>query len=171
MLVDYNPDWPRQFDSAAAELRTAGDPDWEIEHIGSTAVPGMRAKPVIDLAVRLSSGAEFDRRRPMLESHGWQVGSSVRTHPVMLFAPGGTRTRIVHFFTPDQWPTAHQRILRDWLREHPEDASRYQRAKERAAQEATGRRSYNDAKTAVIQEIMDRARDARGLPSVDVHDK
>ncbi|WP_292697288.1 GrpB family protein [Microbacterium sp. 69-10] len=52
MLVDYDPDWSRQFDDAAAELRAAGDPTWTIEHIGSTAVPGMMAKPVIDIAVR-----------------------------------------------------------------------------------------------------------------------
>lgn len=171
MLVDYDPDWSRQFDDAAAELRAAGDPTWTIEHIGSTAVPGMMAKPVIDIAVRLVDQGDFDRHRPGLERGGWRVGSRVRTHRVMLFEQGGVRIRIAHFFTSEQWQNAHQRVLRDWLRIHPDDAARYQQAKQDAARWATSRRSYNDAKTAVIQEIMDRARSARGLPAVNVHDK
>lgn len=171
MLVEYDSDWPRLFDDAAEALRSAGNPAWTIEHIGSTAVPGMMAKPVIDIAVRLVDQGDLDHHRPGLERGGWRAGSGVRTHRVMLFEQGGARLRIAHFFTPEQWPNAHQRVLRDWLRTHPDDAARYQHAKQEAARRATGRRSYNDAKTAVIQEIMDRARAARGLPAVNVHDK
>lgn len=171
MLVEYDPRWPRRFNEAADELRTLGDRGWEIEHIGSTAVPGMRAKPVIDIAVRLRDTDDFQRKCSSLESGGWRVGSGVRTHPVMVFELSGVRTRIAHFFTPEQWPNAHQRVLRDWLRENPEDAALYERAKAEAARHAVSRRSYNDGKTAVIQEIMNRARAARGLEPVSVYDK
>lgn len=171
MLNEYDPRWTLMFDEAAEELRTLGDNEWEIEHIGSTAIVGMRAKPVIDIAVRLRDADDFQRQCANLESGGWRVGSGVRTHPVMVFELSGVRIRIAHFFTPKQWPNAHQRVLRDWLRVHPEDAALYERAKAEAARHAISRRSYNDGKTAAIQEIMDRARAARGLEPVSVYDK
>lgn len=172
MLVPYDPRWPQQFDLIAAELRVLGDDEWTIEHIGSTAVPGMRAKPVIDIAVRITDVAEFERHRPRLERTGWRVGSRVRTHPVMVFEQGGVRTRIAHFFTADEWDAVNQRIFRDWLVSHPVDAQRYEQAKiaaEVAAEHSRG--AYNAGKTAIIQEIVDRARLDRGMPSVPVYEK
>jgi GrpB-like predicted nucleotidyltransferase (UPF0157 family) len=53
VLVPYDPRWPDQFVATMAELRRLGDASWEIEHIGSTAVPGLIATPIIDVAVRL----------------------------------------------------------------------------------------------------------------------
>lgn len=63
-LVPYDPQWPRRFEAIAAELCEIGDPDWTIEHIGSTAVPGMLAKPIIDVAIRVTDRAEFERHAP-----------------------------------------------------------------------------------------------------------
>ncbi|WP_460797857.1 GrpB family protein [Microbacterium sp. GXF0217] len=172
MLVDYDPNWPRMFREIAAELRMLGNADWEIEHIGSTAVPGMKAKPIIDVAVRLVDLDRLDVHLVRLEEAGWRIGSAVRTHPVLVFEPGGIRTRIAHFFPAEQWDAANQRILRDWLLAHPDDADRYQEVKLVAMEEAiAGRAPYNAGKTAVIQEIVDRARAARGLASVPVYDK
>lgn len=172
MLVSYDPRWPEQFEEIAAEMRTHGNPDWVIEHIGSTAVPGMRAKPIIDLAVRVDSAEEFDDHRAALESIGWRLGSSVQTHRVMVFERDGIRTRIAHFFAASDWETVNQRLLRDWLRAHPEDADRYSHAKcDAVAAAARGTSSYNAAKTPVIQDLVDRARAAQGLPSVPVSDK
>lgn len=172
MLVAYDPSWPERFEQLAAELRTHGDEAWTVEHIGSTAVPGLRAKPIIDLAVRIASVADLGRHRPALEARGWQIGSGVRSHPVMILTACERRVAIAHFFAAADWETVNQRILRDWLLGHPDDAARYERAKESAvvaAQEGTA--AYNEAKTAVIQEIVDRARAARGLASVPVSDK
>ena len=172
MLVPYDPEWPAQFEIAAEELRRLGSDDWVVEHIGSTSVPGMRAKPIIDLAVRIRDLDDFEAHRPALEAGGWRLGSGVRTHPVMLFEAGGQRTRIAHFFTSASWETINQRLLGEWLRGHPADAARYETAKLAAADAAgEGGASYNSAKTVVIQEIIDRARAARGLPAVAVYDK
>ena len=172
MLVAYDPSWPQEYESLAATIRAIGDDDWLIEHIGSTAIPGMHAKPVIDLAIRITDAADFDVHRPALEAAGWARGSAVRTHPVMILAAGDVRTAIAHFFTAAEWETVNQRILRDWLIEHPEDADRYARAKaDAAAAVAEGSSAYNSAKTEVIQEIVDRARAAQGLPRVAVSDK
>jgi len=172
MLVSYDPRWPAQFDEIAAEIRAHGNPDWLIEHIGSTAVPGMRAKPIIDLAVRIEHDDDFDAHRAGLESLGWRLGSSVQTHPVMVFEENGIRTRIAHFFPATDWETVNQRILRDWLRAQPEDADRYSHAKcDAVAAAARGTATYSAAKTPVIQELVDRARASQGLPSVPVSDK
>ena len=172
MLVTYDPEWPTRFEAFAAEIREAGDGAWAIEHIGSTAIPGMRAKPIIDLAVRVEDLGEFATHRQALETAGWRQGSAVRTHPVMIRESGGVRIAIAHFFVAAEWDAVHQRILRDWLREHPEDADRYAHAKcDAVAAEARGRSTYNAAKSPVIQELVDRARAARGLPPVPVSDK
>lgn len=172
MLVPYDPSWPAQFEQAATVLRDSGDPDWVIEHIGSTAIPGMRAKPVIDMAVRVTDAAEFEQHRASLERDGWRLGSAVRSHPVMIRESDGVRTHIAHFFAAADWDSVNQRILRDWLRAHPDDADRYVHAKcDAVAAAARGTASYNAAKTPVIQEIVNRARSARGLPVVAVSDK
>lgn len=172
MLVGYDPAWPQHFEAIAAQIRAVGDRDWLIEHIGSTAVPGMRAKPIIDLAIRIRDVADFETHRAALEAAGWAPGSAVRTHPVMIRETDGIRSAIAHFFTAGEWDAVHQRILRDWLRSHPEDAAHYSHAKcDAVAAAARGRSSYNAAKTPVIQEIVDRARAARGWPPVPVHDK
>lgn len=172
MLVAYDPSWPELFTAAAAQLRSHGDPDWVIEHIGSTAIPGMRSKPIIDLAVRVADAADFETHRSALERSGWRRGSAVRSHPVMLRERDGVRTHIAHFFTAADWDAVNQRILRDWLLEHPADADRYRHAKcDAVAAAARGTSSYSAAKTPVIQEILDRARTARGLPRVEVSDK
>lgn len=172
VLDPYDPVWPAVFEEVAAGLRAVGNAHWTIEHVGSTAIPGMSAKPIIDVAVRVADLDDFERHRPGLESAGWHVGSAVRSHRVMLFEQNGSRTRIAHFFEASDWDEVNQRILRDWLREHPEDALLYERAKHAAVDAARmGEESYNAGKTAVIQHIVDRARAARGLPSVSVYDK
>ncbi|WP_096713592.1 GrpB family protein [Microbacterium sp. SZ1] len=172
MLEAYDPAWPSLFEALADGIRSVADPEWVIEHIGSTAVPGMRAKPVIDLAIRVRDHDDFERHRPALEDAGWVVGSSVTTHPVIVRESDGIRSAIAHFFTAAEWETVNQRILRDWLRENPADAARYAHAKcDAVAAAARGSSSYNAAKTPVIQELVDAARRARGLPSVPVSDK
>ncbi|PZF10433.1 GrpB family protein [Curtobacterium sp. MCLR17_034] len=172
VLDPYDPSWPDQFKAAAEEIQTLGNSAWIVEHIGSTSVPGLAAKPIIDLAVRVRDGADFDAHRPRLEAGGWQLGSAVRSHRVMVFERDGRRLRIAHFFRADDWDNNNQRILRDWLLTHPKDKSLYEAAKVAAEDGAQQRgASYNAAKTAVIQSIVDRARADRGLPSVPVYDK
>lgn len=127
----------------------------------------MPAKPIIDVAVRIRDLDDLEQHRPALEAAGWLPGSGVCSHPVLLFAENGIRTRIAHFFAAGEWEAVNQRLLRDWLLSHPEDAARYLAVKQEAARSD----DYNAGKTAVVQEIVDRARAARGLPSVPVSDK
>lgn len=171
-LVPHDPTWAAAFESVAAELRECGNPNWVVEHIGSTAIAGMSAKPIIDVAVRIADEDDFEQQKTGLEAVGWRLGSGVRSHRVMVFEEDGVRTRIAHFFEAAEWAEVNQRILRDWLLQHPEDVELYERAKHAALAAARlGEDSYNAGKTAVIQIITDRARAARGLPSVSVSDK
>jgi len=172
VLVPYDPSWPDQFKAAAEEIQKLGNSAWLVEHIGSTSVPGLAAKPIIDLAVRVRDGADFDAHRQRLEAGGWELGSSVRSHRVMVFERDGRRLRIAHFFTADDWDNNNQRIFRDWLLSHPKDTRCYEAAKVAAVEGAQQRgASYNAAKTGVIQSIVDRARADRGLPNVPVYDR
>jgi GrpB-like predicted nucleotidyltransferase (UPF0157 family) len=171
MLEEYDARWPEHFERAAAELAGV-EPSWVIEHIGSTAIPGMAAKPVIDIAVRVDSLREVEARFDDLAALGWlRNARGPRTHLVLVKHQGPQRTHIAHFFTAEQWATCNQRIFRDWLLTHRHDTARYLEVKKLAADQAIGGRDYTARKTAVVQEIVDRARAARGLPPVDVWDK
>lgn len=171
MVEEYDPRWPQLFEEAAAEFAEIQS-SWGVEHIGSTAIPGMAAKPTIDIAVRVQTLDEVDERFDDLAAIGWRrISRGPRTHLVLVKQQGARRTHIAHFFVGEQWDSCNQRIFRDWLLTHPEDAARYLNVKQAAAQLAAGGRDYTARKTAVVQEIVDRARSARGLQTVDVWDK
>ncbi|MCL2516318.1 MAG: GrpB family protein [Microbacteriaceae bacterium] len=171
-LSEYDPAWPAAFERAAAELLTI-EPGWVVEHVGSTAIPGMIAKPVIDVAVRMSAADDAERHRAALEALAWRLnpgGPASRVTFVRVDA-SGARTHLAHFYRPADWDAAHQRVFRDWLREHDEDRELYAAAKRAAAAAAASGRDYTALKTDAVQRIMDRARAARGLPPVDVWEK
>ena len=140
----------------------------EIEHIGSTAVPGLAAKPIIDLMMAVPSPAEVSDRAGDLARIGFR-GEDNGMPGRLLFVrdDGGRRTHHLHVVTAASWPTRNQRILRDHLRAHPEDLRRYAELKRRLAGR-TDADDYTRAKTELIQELTDRARAERGLPAVPV---
>lgn len=162
-VVDYDPSWSAAFETAADQLRSLGDPGWLVEHIGSTSIDGLAAKPIIDLAVRVQSYDELDAHRRALGAGGWlPIRRQPRSHRVLVRDRDGRRTHIAHFFTADQWETCHQRIFRDWLRNHPDDRARYQAVKLQAANSA----DYALIKEPVVREIVNRARADRGWDPV-----
>ncbi|MFC4066606.1 GrpB family protein [Actinoplanes subglobosus] len=172
-VVDYDPAWPGMAAEAIAELWTVlHGVVSAIEHIGSTAVPGLAAKPTIDLMAAAADLAEVEGREGSLADHGYRRHSNAMTDRLLYvrFA-GRRRTHILHMVAADTWPTRNQRILRDYLRAHPAEAERYARLKRDVADAGTHPADYARAKTALIQELTDRARAARGLPSVPVWEK
>jgi GrpB-like predicted nucleotidyltransferase (UPF0157 family) len=172
MLVAYDPRWHDRFLSVAAEIRAATGEPWEIEHIGSTAVPGLVSKPVIDLAIRVEQLCDVDKHVAALAAVGFVgITGGPRTHRVLVRQSVAGRTHIAHFFDAAQWEACNQRIFRDWLIAHPDDCDRYAQVKLAAAAEARGARDYTARKTAVIQDIVDRARAALSLPQVIAWDK
>jgi GrpB-like predicted nucleotidyltransferase (UPF0157 family) len=170
VLAEYDEAWARQFAEMAARLTTAfGDAVTEIEHIGSTAVPGLLAKPVIDIAARATDLEVAAGKDPQLNALGFHHEPN---------GPPGRRTytRVVdqilthnlHVFSTEAWHGLNQRILRDHLRETPEAVAQYAALKRKLATDGLHGFDYTAAKTDLIQQLTDEARQRRGLPSVPV---
>jgi len=167
VLMEYDESWPEQYAAMAAELRPVLDA--EIEHIGSTAVPGLVAKPVIDIAARaedLGAVAERDadlRRLGFVHEPAGPPGRRTYTRVV-----DGVLTHNLHVFPVEVWDGLNQRILRDYLRENPQAVQEYGELKRRLAAEGLSGFDYTVAKTEVVQRLTDAARARVGLPSVPV---
>ncbi len=134
-IVDYDPLWPHSFQREAARIRAAlGDRALRIEHTGSTSVPGLAAKPVIDILLVVVDSASESEYAPALE------GSGYRLH---IREPGWHEHRM--FKGPDTRISESDREL-------------YERTKrELALKHWKNTQSYADAKTQVIESIMTRA--------------
>jgi GrpB-like predicted nucleotidyltransferase (UPF0157 family) len=171
-LVDHDPAWADEFAVAAVGLRRVLGEEWVVEHIGSTSVPGLLAKPVIDLAVRVPDGASLAAYDGALADAGWlDVGKRLATHDVRMRMRGRERTHIAHFFLAEDWETAHQRLFAARLREHPQERDRYGALKRQLWSTGTWGSAYTAAKSALVEEVVNAARRERGLAPVVLADK
>ena len=166
-IVDYDPAWPGMASAAIAELKGHFA---EIEHIGSTAVPGLAAKPVIDLMAAVVDLADVDAK-PLAELGFQRHENGMTDRLLFVREQDGVWTYILHVVTVASWPTRNQRILRDYLREHPADAARYGALKREIVAAGVHPGDYAGKKTELIQELTDIARTRLGLPLVDVWEK
>ena len=158
-VVDYDPEWPQSFDREAERIRKAlGGRALRIEHVGSTSVPELPAKPIIDIVLVVAESDNEGTYAPALEAAAYRLrvrepdwydhrlfkgpGNSVNLH---VFSSGCTEIeRIVRF--------------RDWLRTNKDVREQYARIKWALAErEWKYTQNYADAKSAVIAEIMSRA--------------
>jgi GrpB-like predicted nucleotidyltransferase (UPF0157 family) len=167
-IVPSDPAWPDVFRSLAAIIaRALGDRALSIEHVGSTSVAGLPAKPIIDIDLVVADSADEGSYVPSLEAAGfalrvrepWWYGHRclARAHP---------RCN-VHVFSPDCAEAARHRIFRDWLRQDAGDRRRYADAKLAAAAAANENgehvMQYNARKQDVIRQIYAHAFRAAGL--------
>ena len=163
-IADPDPDWPRAFAAERQRIEAALDGvAWlAIEHNGSTAVPGLPAKPVIDILLAvpsLSAAREtFPGRLAKLDYVFWSDNPKMdRLYFVKGMPPyGAKRTHHLHVC---QRPSAmwSQLKFRDYLRDHPDEAARYAALKrDLAARYADDREAYTDGKAAFIAEILAR---------------
>ncbi|WP_211339378.1 GrpB family protein [Nocardia mexicana] len=170
-VVSYDADWPRQARAAIAELNTALPGLFrDIEHMGSTAVPDLPAKPIIDLMASVRDLDAAISREHTLAALGYfreDNGMSNR-----LFYPrtgaSGQRTHHLHVVRAEDWDDQNERILRDFLRTHPGAAADYAALKQQLAVELSDPLEYTRRKTDLIQQLVDQARTDLGLPLVDV---
>ncbi|MBL7259458.1 GrpB family protein [Paractinoplanes lichenicola] len=167
VVTAYDSRWPAMAAAAIAELSPLLP---VIEHIGSTAVPGLAAKPTIDLMAAVPALSSFDAR--LLTPLNYERHINAMTDRLLFVRwSGAARTHILHVVTLDTWPTRNQRLLRDYLRANPSEAARYGALKRSLAAAGNGPHDYTRAKTTLIQELTDKARAAAGLPSVPVWEK
>ncbi|RUM05239.1 GrpB family protein [Rhizobium chutanense] len=155
-VVDYNPSWPRLFAEISAEISTLlGDLVLSIDHIGSTSVPGLAAKPKIDLdiittsddvlptAVEAVRAADFVFHGDRGEKR-WAFTRDHQGYGFKLYLCG-----------PDNHAHRERILFRDYLREHPERARAYAELKRRLAVEAGGDLDfYTDGKTGFVSETV-----------------
>jgi GrpB-like predicted nucleotidyltransferase (UPF0157 family) len=175
LVIDSDPGWPRIAAALMTELRSAIPDGWaEIEHIGSTSVPGLPAKPVIDLMASTANvdriiGVEQERLSPLGYTR-FETGMTGRLCYRREAGAAPAELVAVHFHVvPVQgWAERNERLLRDLLLADPAATRRYGNLKRRLAAEITDPRVYTRAKTDLIQELVDEARQQRGLPAVDV---
>lgn len=167
-LVPYDRSWPEDYERVATLVRAAlGDAVLNLAHVGSTSVPGLDAKPVIDIDLTVADNHDEPAYVAALEEHGftlllrepWWYGHRLLQHE----EPRAN----LHIWAPDCPEAARHLIFRDWLRSHPDDRRRYQTAKHAAAGQihAVGgtTNDYNAHKQTVIREIYSRAFTALGL--------
>jgi GrpB-like predicted nucleotidyltransferase (UPF0157 family) len=155
VIEDYDPAWVDRFAEASSVINEAlGGLIITIEHVGSTSVPGLAAKPVIDIDLQIEETTEESRYIPALERHGYRL---------ILREPWWYGHRLLVGPQDDVnlhlWPRAapeliRHRLFRDWLRSHPKDRDLYAAAKWRLARETADHPGdYSLAKNDVIDDI------------------
>jgi GrpB-like predicted nucleotidyltransferase (UPF0157 family) len=167
-VADPDPSWPDHFATLAARIRDAlGDRALSIEHVGSTSVAGLAAKPVIDVDLTVADPADEDAYVPPLERAGFTLVIREpwwQEHRCLVHKDPRSN---LHVFPPDAAEPVRHRIFRDWLRTHPDDLALYRDTKlaAAAASNAAGEHvmDYNARKEQVIRAIYDRAFRAAGL--------
>jgi GrpB-like predicted nucleotidyltransferase (UPF0157 family) len=159
-IVSYDPAWPGRFAELGAALRRVlGATALRIDHIGSTAVPGLDAKPIIDLQISVADFEPLDAYRIPLESLGYvfRADNEERTKRYFREAPGTPRTHL-HVRRAGSWAEQLALLFRDYLRANDAEARAYAEVKRAlAARFAADRQGYTDAKDPHIWDVMRRA--------------
>ena len=160
-IADYDPAWPRLFERERDRIRAALDDRIVMfEHVGSTSVPGLAAKPRIDLLLVVADSADEPSYVPALEAAGYVL--RIREpdwYQHRVFKGPDTDVNLHVFSATSGRPEIERMLLfRDWLRTNEADRRLYERTK----RELAGRtwkymQNYADAKTQIVEEIMARA--------------
>jgi GrpB-like predicted nucleotidyltransferase (UPF0157 family) len=160
VVADYDPIWPHWFESAAFRIREAlSDKVLQLDHVGSTSVRGLPAKPLIDINLVVADTTDEDAYVPPLEAIGYELRIREPDWYEHRLLRGHDPPVNLHVFNPGCEELDKMLTLRDWLRAQKDDRELYARAKrELAAQEWKYVQNYADAKSDVIHEILARAR-------------
>src|SRR5215217_5384822 len=155
-LVDYDPGWPQRFAREADRVRAAlRDRVLLLENVGSTSVPGLAAKPWIDMLLVVADSADEATYVPALEASGYVLRirePNWYEHRMFRRLDPGVH---LHVFSPGCPEVARMLLFRDRLRDNEADRRRYERTKrELARREWTYVQNYADAKSAVVEEII-----------------
>jgi GrpB-like predicted nucleotidyltransferase (UPF0157 family) len=167
-VTNPDPSWPRRYDYLAGRIRKAlGWRAIQLDHVGSTSVPGLAAKPIIDIDLTVADPGREQDYVPALQAIGFRL--TIREpwwygHRCLRADEPSCNLHVFGFDSPEP---IRQRILRDWLRGNPGERDRYAAAKREAASMANAAgehvMQYNARKQQVIREIYHRAFVAAGL--------
>ena len=166
--MDYDPRWPAIYEEEKRRiLDVVGHKVFSIEHIGSTAVAGLGAKPIIDIIAGVNDLAGADELLPLLREIGYEDVTPEPGHPEWYYCLGkvyrGEKARLQNFhlhlmkFGSETWE--RHILFRDFLRTHREAAQSYDRLKrEMVAKYGSNREGYTTAKTEFIASVVAQAR-------------
>jgi GrpB-like predicted nucleotidyltransferase (UPF0157 family) len=157
-VVEPDPTWPEQAAEVIGRIRSASGPvAVDVEHVGSTAVPDLPAKPILDIDLLVADPDDEAAYLPALVAAGFvHVVREPWWHGHRMLR-GSDPAVNLHVFAAGSPEPARHRLFRDWLREHPADRDRYAAAKREAsaASAAAGEdvQQYNARKEAVVRDI------------------
>ena len=164
IIADADSRWPEMYAQEEARIRAALPPDLvtSVEHVGSTAVPGLAAKPIIDILVGVPSLERGEQATPALTALGYEARGEFGIPERLFFEKrenGATRTHHLHLAEPggDFW--TDELLFRDYLRAHPDEARVYEQLKRDMARlHRFQRAEYTASKTEYILSVLEKAR-------------
>jgi GrpB-like predicted nucleotidyltransferase (UPF0157 family) len=160
-IVDYDPAWPARYETMRARLAAAlGATAVRIEHVGSTAVSGLAAKPIIDIQISVPDVADAAAFKDAIEAQGFASRMIEPGHHYFRPPPGVPRAYQVHVCTiGSDWEWRHL-LFRDYLRADAATRAAYEAVKRDLATRYTDDRiAYNDAKLPFIEAALARAQE------------
>lgn len=162
VLSPHSPHWKLAFEAERQFLQELlGEHARDIHHIGSTAIPGLSAKPIIDILVVLHRFSDIEMLRELLEKAGyeyWKHGSN-EIRILFVKGPPEKRTHHIHFteYESDEWKKAF--AFWEYLRSHPEALREYEELKQGLAeQHPLNRDQYSKGKASFIKSIIQKAK-------------
>ena len=164
-MVSHNPEWQESFKKEAEKIkRIFGEEALDIQHVGSTAIPGISAKPIIDIALIVPSFKGVKSFRTKLEAIGYKLKEDDARGERIFFTKGpeANRTHYLHIGEAGNGYAEDMILFRDYLRGHKDAAGEYSRLKERLAKEYKDKReTYTEKKKKFIQGIIRKAGKSR----------
>jgi GrpB-like predicted nucleotidyltransferase (UPF0157 family) len=162
-LTAADPAWPAHFEEQAARIRAAlGRIVVQLEHAGSTSVPGLSAKPIIDIVLAVPDSADERAYVPPLEAAGYRLAIREPDWYEHRLLKGTGPSVNLHVFSAGSPEIVRMLRFRDWLRAHEDERDLYERTKrELAARTWAYVQDYADAKGEVVEGILARATGAR----------
>ena len=159
-LVPYDPNWKKEYEKEKVILqKVLGSFALDIQHVGSTSIPGLSAKPIIDIAVAVENEDTLYKLIPILTEAGYDVKNSIETQGEILARKGGSdcRTHYIHVEVKGSEYWNNHIIFRDYLLSHPEYVKKYEDMKKNMAEWFSARKEYTAHKRQFIQEVIDKA--------------
>jgi len=161
VIVDYDPHWPEMFaEEQARILETLDGLDVSVEHVGSTAVPLLAAKPIIDIMVVVADAPTGEKTIAPLAVLGYDYRGELGIPGRLYFAKGGPpRTHHLHMYPLGHPETVRLILFRNYLRTNPNTAQEYAELKRGLAGKfRDDREAYTEAKSTFIKSVEARAR-------------
>ncbi|WP_367569471.1 GrpB family protein [Lacrimispora sp.] len=157
-LIEYDPHWPELFNQESNRIQSIlGSRVLQLEHVGSTSIPGLCAKPIIDILLTVADSSDEPSYVPALETAGYTLRIREPDWFEHRLFKGPDTDINLHVFSAGASEVKRMLRFRDWLRTNVTDRENYARVKSDLAQHVWRNvQNYADAKTEVIEEIIER---------------